>query len=278
MVGFWGNLVLAVLKGIAGVLANSSAMIADAVHSASDIFASLFVYISLKIASKPADEDHPYGHGKAEVISTLIVGIMLAAAGIQIIVSAIAVIRHGNISAPGNLAVYAAVFSIIIKELMYRFTYRAGVRSNSPATIANAKDHRSDAFSSIAALFGIIGAKLAYPVLDPAAGIIVAFFIFKMSYDIVMDALGQIMDESPGQKMIDQIKQFSLIVNGVRSVHDIRVRRSGAVYLIDLDIVVDPEISVKQAHDIADQVRDTLLTHMENILEIRVHVDPCASC
>ena len=276
--GFFGNIGLAVLKGVAGVLANSSAMIADAVHSASDIFASLFVYISLKIASKPADEEHPYGHGKAEVISTLIVGLMLAGAGIQIIFTAFAVIGRGNIPSPGNLAVYAAVFSIIIKELMYRFTYQAGVRSNSPATIANAKDHRSDVFSSIAALIGIIGAKLAYPILDPVAGIIVAFLIFKMSYDIVMDALGQIMDESPGQKMIEEIKQFSLVVNGVRSTHGIRVRRSGAVYLIDLDIAVDPEITVKQAHEIADRVRDMLFTNMENITEVRVHVVPCASC
>ena len=278
MVGFIGNLGLAALKGAAGVLANSSAMIADAVHSASDIFASLFVYISLKIAQKPADEDHPYGHGKAEVISTLIVGMMLAGAGIQIIATAFTVIRGGNIQPPGNLAVYAALFSIVIKELMYRFTHAAGVRSNSPATIANAKDHRSDAFSSVAALAGIMGAKLKYPVLDPVAGIIVALFIFKMSYDIVMDALGQIMDITPGQEMIDQIKQLSLVVNGVRSVHGIRVRRSGAVYFIDLDIVVDPEISVKQAHDIADQVRDMLFAHMANINEVRVHVDPCASC
>lgn len=276
--GFFGNLGLAALKGVAGVLANSSAMMADAVHSASDIFASLFVYISLKIASKPADKDHPYGHGKAEVISTLIVGLMLGGAGIHIIISAFAVIRQVNIHPPGNLAIYAAVLSIIIKELMYRFTYRAGVLSNSPSTIANAKDHRSDAYSSIAALIGIIGAKLAYPILDPVAGIIVAFFIFKMSYDIIMDASGQIMDESPGQKMIDEIQQLSSIVNGVRNTHDIRVRRSGAVYLIDLDIVVDPEISVKQAHDIGDRVRDMLFAHMENIIEVRVHVDPCASC
>ncbi len=260
------------------MLANSSAMIADAVHSASDIFASLFVYISLKIAQKPADEDHPYGHGKAEVVSTLIVGMMLAAAGIQIIVTALGVIRHGNIHPPGNLAVYAAVLSIVIKELMYQFTYRAGVRSNSPSTIANAKDHRSDAFSSIAALIGILGAKFRYPILDPVAGIVVALFIFKMSFDIVMDAVGQIMDESPGQNKIDEIKNLSMVVNGVRSVHGIRVRRSGAFYLIDLDIVVDPEITLKEAHDISDQVREMIKTHMSKISEVRVHVDPCASC
>lgn len=274
VVGFAGNFGLTVLKGWAGIVSNSGAMVADAVHSASDIFASLFVYISLKIAQKPADKEHPYGHGRAEVISTLLVVGMLVAAGVEIIRTAIITIRQGCLQAPGNLAVYAAILSIVVNELMYQFTYRAGVKTNSPSTIANAMDNRSDAFSSIAALIGIIGAKLKYPVLDPVAGIVVALFIFKMSYDIVMDAVGQIMDESPGEKKIQEVENLALTVKGVKSLHGIRVRRSGAFFLVDLDIVVDPKITVEMAHDIGESVREIIRVHMDKVSQVRVHIDP----
>ena len=274
LVGFSGNLALAVIKGWAGIVSNSGAMLADAVHSASDIFASIFVYVSLKIAQKPADKEHPYGHGRAEVISTLIVGGMLAAAGVEIIRAAITTIRHGCLHAPGNLAVYAAILSIVVNELMYQFTYRAGVKTNSPSTIANAMDNRSDAFSSIAALIGIIGARLKYPVLDPVAGIVVALFIFKMSYGIAMDAVGQIMDESPGEKKIREVEKLALTVKGVRGVHGIRVRRSGAFFLVDLDMVVNPKITVEKAHDIGESLRETIRVNMDKVREVRVHIDP----
>ncbi len=274
VVGFAGNFGLTVLKAWAGIVSNSGAMVADAVHSASDIFASLFVYISLKIAQKPADKEHPYGHGRAEVISTLVVVGMLVAAGVEIIRTAITTIRHGCLHAPGNWAVYAAILSIVVNELMYQFTYRAGVKTNSPSTIANAMDNRSDAFSSIAALIGIIGAKLKYPVLDPVAGIVVALFIFKMSYDIAMDAVGQIMDESAGEKKIQEVKNLALAVNGVKNVHGIRVRRSGASFLVDLDIVVDPKITVEMAHDIGESVREIIRVHMDKVSQARVHIDP----
>ncbi|MGD9826066.1 cation diffusion facilitator family transporter [Desulfobacter sp.] len=274
VVGFAGNFGLTVLKGWAGIVSNSGAMVADAVHSASDIFASLFVYISLKIAQKPADKEHPYGHGRAEVISTLVVVGMLVAAGVEIIRTAITTIRHGCLHAPGNWAVYAAILSIVVNELMYQFIYRAGVKTNSPSTIANAMDNRSDAFSSIAALIGIIGAKLKYPVLDPVAGIVVALFIFKMSYDIAMDAVRQIMDESAGEKKIQEVKNLALAVNGVKNVHGIRVRRSGASFLVDLDIVVDPKITVEMAHDIGESVREIIRVHMDKVSQARVHIDP----
>ena len=274
LVGFAGNLGLTLLKGWAGIVSNSSAMVADAVHSASDIFASLFVYISLKIAQKPPDKEHPYGHGRAEIISTLVVMGMLAAAGVEIIRTAIATIRHGDLNAPGNAAVYAAILSVLVNELMFQFTYRAGVKTNSPSTIANAMDNRSDAFSSIAALIGIIGAKLKYPVLDPVAGIVVALFIFKMCYGIAMDAVAQIMDESVGEQKIQEVTTLALTVSGVKNVHDVRVRRSGAAFLVDLNIVVDPKITVEMAHDIAESVREIIRVHMDKVSQVRVHIDP----
>jgi len=274
VVGFAGNFGLTVLKGWAGIVSNSSAMVADAVHSASDIFASVFVYISLKIAQKPADKEHPYGHGRAEVISTLVVVGMLVAAGVEIIRTALTTIRHGSLNSPGNAAVYAAILSVLVNELMFQFTYRAGVKTNSPSTIANAMDNRSDAFSSIAALIGIIGAKLKYPVLDPVAGIVVALFIFKMSYNIAMDAVAQIMDESVGEKKIQEVTTLALTVNGVKNVHGIRVRQSGAAFLVDLDIVVDPKITVEMAHDIGESVREMIRVHMDKVSDVRVHIDP----
>lgn len=274
LVGFAGNLGLTLLKGWAGIVSNSSAMVADAVHSASDIFASLFVYISLKIAQKPPDKEHPYGHGRAEIISTLVVMGMLAAAGVEIIRTAIATIRHGDLNAPGNAAVYAAILSVLVNELMFQFTYRAGVKTNSPSTIANAMDNRSDAFSSIAALIGIIGAKLKYPVLDPVAGIVVALFIFKMCYGIAMDAVAQIMDESAGEQKIQEVTTLALTVNGVKNVQDVRVRRSGAAFLVDLNIVVHPKITVEMAHDIAESVREIIRVHMDKVSQVRVHIDP----
>jgi len=276
LVGFAGNLGLTLLKGWAGIVSNSSAMIADAVHSASDIFASLFVYISLKIAQKPPDKEHPYGHGRAEIISTLVVMGMLAAAGVEIIRTAIATIRHGDLNAPGNAAVYAAILSVLVNELMFQFTYRAGVKTNSPSTIANAMDNRSDAFSSIAALIGIIGAKLKYPVLDPVAGIVVALFIFKMCYGIAMDAVAQIMDESAGEQKIQEVTTLALTVSGVKNVHDVRVRRSGAAFLVDLNILVHPKITVEMAHDIAESVREIIRVHMDKVSQVRVHIDPSA--
>jgi len=274
LVGFAGNLGLTLLKGWAGIVSNSSAMVADAVHSASDIFASLFVYISLKIAQKPPDKEHPYGHGRAEIISTLVVMGMLAAAGVEIIRTAIATIRHGDLNAPGNAAVYAAILSVLVNELMFQFTYRAGVKTNSPSTIANAMDNRSDAFSSIAALIGIIGAKLKYPVLDPVAGIVVALFIFKMCYGIAMDAVAQIMDESAGEQKIQEVTTLALTVSGVKNVHDVRVRRSGAAFLVDLNILVHPKITVEMAHDIAESVREIIRVHMDKVSQVRVHIDP----
>jgi len=274
LVGFAGNLGLTLLKGWAGIVSNSSAMVADAVHSASDIFASLFVYISLKIAQKPPDKEHPYGHGRAEIISTLVVMGMLAAAGVEIIRTAIATIQHGDLNAPGNAAVYAAILSVLVNELMFQFTYRAGVKTNSPSTIANAMDNRSDAFSSIAALIGIIGAKLKYPVLDPVAGIVVALFIFKMCYGIAMDAVAQIMDESAGEQKIQEVTTLALTVSGVKNVHDVRVRRSGAAFLVDLNILVHPKITVEMAHDIAESVREIIRVHMDKVSQVRVHIDP----
>lgn len=273
----WGaiiNIVLTTIKGAAGVIGGSSAMVADAVHSASDIISSAVVYVSLIIAKKPADEEHPFGHGKAEAVSTSIVGLMLIAAGIEIIMAAYHSISSGSLKAPGMIALYAAVLSIVVKELLYRITFKVGKRINSPSTMANALHHRSDAFSSIATFIGIGGAILGFPIMDPIAGAVVALFILKMGYDIIMDAVNQIMDKSPEKNKITLIKEAILNTPGVESTHDIRVRQSGPFYLVDLDICVDKNVSLDKAHEIGDTTRENVYKAIDKISEVRVHIDP----
>jgi cation diffusion facilitator family transporter len=269
-----GNLLLTVLKALAGIFGGSSAMVADAMHSASDIIASAVVYVSLKIAKKPADEDHPFGHGKAEAISSAIVGLMLIAAGFGIIKTAYETISSGSIEAPGMIALYAAVLSIVVKEAMYRVTYKVGKKINSPSTIANAMDHRSDAFSSIATFIGIGGAILGFPIMDPIAGGLVALFILKMGYDIIVEAANQIMDKSAEEQKVALIREAVLNTPGVEGAHDIRVRQSGPFYLVDLDICVDKDVSLGKAHEIGDITRSNVYKAIDKIYEVRVHVDP----
>lgn len=274
VIGMVGNIILSALKFTAGIMGRSSAMVADAIHSASDIVASFFVYVGIRISRKPADAGHPYGHYRAEIITTLIVGIMLWIAGYEIIKTAVATIRSDVIEAPGRIALVAAVISILTKEIMYRLTYRAGKAINSPSTIANAKDHRSDAYSSIATLIGISAARLGFPIMDPIAGIVVSLFIFKMGYEIVVDAVKQIMDESVGEGMIEEVIALTGMVQGVIDAHYVRIRQSGSVYMIDMDIVVDNHLTIGEAHDICEDVRRTLHEKLEGVEEVRIHIDP----
>ncbi|OPL08328.1 MAG: hypothetical protein AVO33_11370 [delta proteobacterium ML8_F1] len=272
--GVIGNILLTVVKGIAGVLGGSSAMVADAVHSASDVIASGVVFISLRIAKKPADEDHPYGHGKAEAISSSIVGLLLLAAGYQILMNAYHAIAGGSHGVPTAIALYAAILSIAAKEAMFRVTYRVGVKINSPSTVANAYDHRSDAFSSIATLIGIGGAMLGFSFMDPLAGGVVALFIMRMGYSIVIDASHQMMDKSVDEEIIKKITQITQGTEGVLSTHGIRVRQSGPFYLVDLDICVNRKLSIEEAHEICDEARSNIFQKMEKIADVRIHVDP----
>ncbi len=273
-IGIIGNILLTTVKAAAGIFGNSTAMVADAIHSASDILASAAVFVSLRIAKQPADKSHPYGHGKAEALCTFIVGMLLVLAGLQIFRSGFLSIRRGGIETPGIIALYAAILSITTKEIMYRLTMQVGKRINSPSTMANALDHRSDAFSSIATLIGISGARLGFPVLDPIAGMVVSLFILKMGIDIIKDGTRQIMDSSVSEDWVGDIHTIASSVRGVKDAHWIRTRQSGMHYLVDLDIIVDKDLALADAHAIADQVRDRIMSELDKIYEVRVHVDP----
>jgi cation diffusion facilitator family transporter len=273
-IGIFANIALAIVKGWAGLVSNSSAMIADAMNSTSDIVSSVFIFVSLKIAKKPPDKKHPYGHYKVEVIASMVIGLMLGMLAYQVVSTGIRIILRGNYSTPGSTALYVAVLSIIVKEVLYRFTYKAGIESNSPATIANAKDHRSDVLATSATFLGILGARMGYPILDPLAGIIISGFIAKMAFEILMEATGQIMDESADENKIKEIEEIAEGVKGVVNAHDIRMRRSGSVYLIDMDIVVPSYYTIKEAHDVCEVVREKIFEDIDNTKEVIVHIDP----
>jgi cation diffusion facilitator family transporter len=274
LIGVYGNLLLTAAKAFAGIVAGSHAMIADAIHSGTDIVSSAAVFISLRIAKKPADEGHPYGHGKAEAIATFFVAILLLGAGTEIIWNSVYVILHHAYKEPGIIALYAAILSIVVKELMFQFTYKVGKQINSAATIANAWEHRSDVVASIAALLGIIGARMRYPVLDPIAGALVALLILRMSLSITKDAITQIMDTSSEKHILEKITEVALEVEGVKNVHDVRSRSSGPYIIVDLNLCVDCSLSINEAHQISDNAREAIMSSINDVSDVLVHIDP----
>ena len=193
MIGLATNLMLTVLKALAGIFGLNYAMIADAIHSASDTVATGTAYLGIRVGERPADEDHPYGHANAETIAALVVALMILGTGIFLGISAINIIIKHDFESPTNIALIAAIISIIVKEGMFRYTIKVGERNNSPAVIASAWDHRSDAYSSIAALVGITGAKVASEYMDPIAGILIAALIIWMALKLLRSNIGIIM-------------------------------------------------------------------------------------
>lgn len=269
-----GNILLTLAKGTAGFLGNSKAMLADAAHSASDIFATFVVLLSLKVSKRPYDKEHPYGHGKAEAISAAVVSLILASMGVLILWSAFSTIFRGGIEAPGAVALWVAVISIAVKEIMFRYTYNLGKRMSSPALTANAWDHRSDVYSSIAALVGIAGARLGFPALDPIAGAGVSIFIIKMAVDVGVESAHELMDRIPGRKIIEEITEIAEGVEGVEHVDGIRARRSGQNILVDLRLDVDPEVSVAEGHAVASSVKREVLSRVVRVSDVMIHINP----
>lgn len=279
--GFWANLVLTAFKFIAGIFGLSSAMIADAVHSFSDFVTDLIVIFSFDIVSEPADETHDYGHGKFETLASLLIGVALfIVAGGILWTSAELIVRIAGgeiIPRPGFITLLAAVFSIIVKEALYRYQVKAGERINSKTIIANAWHHRSDAFSSIAALLGISGAMFLgeeWRVLDPVAAVLVSILIIKVAYDITKDSIMELLEFSLGAKEKEKIYKIVRSVDGVINPHNLRTRRVGSYPVIDLHIEVISTLTVEEAHQIAEEVENQVKLHYSEMAVIYVHVDP----
>ncbi|WP_162991257.1 cation diffusion facilitator family transporter [Biomaibacter acetigenes] len=273
-IGIVGNILLTAAKMAAGIVGHSTAMVADAAHSASDIIASIVVLFSLKVAKKPADEGHPYGHGKAESLATATVGVFLLLAGFYIAFSAVESIVTGHVTEPGLLPLLAAILSITVKESMFQYTYRIGKKIQSPSTIANAWHHRSDAYSSIASLIGIFGARHGIVILDPIAGIGVTVFIIKMGWDITVDGINQLMDGFGNRILIDNISNMVKGCRGVCEIKTIKARQSGPFIYVDMKIGVDKSMSFEEAHNVAVEVKNKILDNNKKINDVLIHVDP----
>lgn len=277
LVSVIGNAVLSGFKLFAGIVGNSGAMISDAIHSFSDVLTTLIAWIGVKVSKKAADVDHPYGHERLECVASLILGIILLATGIGVGKVGAENILSGNyetLTIPGGIALVAAFLSIVGKEAMYWYTrYYAGL-INSAAFMADAWHHRSDAFSSVGSLIGIAGAMLGFPVMDSVASVIICLFIVKVSFDIAKDALSKMMDTSCGPDYEKKLTEYIFNQKDVESVDALRSRMFGNKVYVDLEISVDGDKSLRDAHEVAEQVHKNVEQHFSDVKHIMIHVNP----
>ena len=281
LVGGAVNVILLLFKFVAGVIGHSSAMIADAVHSLSDFVTDIIVLVFVKISNKPQDKSHDYGHGKYETLALTIIGIALMAVAIGIIVKgAVKIASWANgetLEAPGMLAFWAAIVSIVLKEAIYRYSIIKAKQLDSKAVEANAWHHRSDALSSIGTAIGIGGAIFLgqrWVILDPVASVVVGAFIVKVAFDLLKNGIGDLMEQSLPDQVEDEILSLARGVDGVTEPHDLRTRRIGNHYAIELHILMDGGISLKEAHDKASEVEDILRKRYGKETHVVVHVEP----
>ncbi|MCF0137376.1 MAG: cation transporter [Oscillospiraceae bacterium] len=271
------NVVLSLLKLIAGIVARSGAMVSDAVHSASDVLSTIVVMVGVSIAEKGPDDNHPYGHDRLECVASIILAVLLAGTGIGIGFSGVQKITSGDAAAlevPGLLALIAAVVSIGVKEWMYWFTRAAAKKIKSGALMADAWHHRSDAMSSIGAFVGILGARMGYPILDPVASIVICVFIEKAALDIFKDALDKMVDHScPGEDE-QRMREIILAQSGVLGIDDLKTRLFGARVYVDVEIAVDGSKTLNEAHEIAQRVHDAIENSMPEVKHCMVHENP----
>ena len=273
LIGTASNLILSIIKFAGGIIGHSAAMVADATHSVSDLLTDMIVLIMLKVGQKPKDEDHPYGHGKAETLGTTVVGFIIISVGIGLAYEAWEMIQSGIARIPEPLAAGTALISIFIKEWLFRYTRSVGEKSNNSLLLANAWHHRSDAISSIAALVGIIGAMLGFPALDPIAATMVAFMIMKVGYELTLGGFRDLMDTALDEKDTQSIQVAIDDVSGVLKSHDLRTRKIGGEILMDVHIQVDSDLTVTEGHEVAERVRRKLIKNYPNTQDVLVHVD-----
>jgi cation diffusion facilitator family transporter len=271
-----GNTILAIIKGLAGFFGNSYALIADAIESTTDIFASFLVLFGLKYANRPADKNHPYGHGRAEpLITFLVVGFLITSASI-IAYESIHNIRTPH-ALPKTWTLFILVPLILWKEISFQLVMKKAIETNSSSLKADAWHHRSDALTSVSALIGISIALYfgkGYETADDWAALFASGFILYNSYLIFRPALGEIMDEHLYDDLIEDIRKVSLTVEGVEGTEKCFVRKSGMIYHVDLHATVNAEISVKQGHEIAHQLKDVLRNDIPQLGHVLIHIEP----
>ena len=283
-VTLWGavvNVILTIAKVIAGILGHSAAMVADGIHSLSDLLSDFVVLVFTRISSREKDKEHSFGHGKFETLATLIVSVILIAAGARLLAgsikSIVGVLNGEVLPKPGYIALIAAVVSIVAKEILYRLTADVAKDVNSPVVMANAWHHRSDAMSSIGSLVGIGGAILLgsrWTVLDPIASFAISIAIIVVAVKMSLPSLAELLETALPEDVENDIIQTSMSVPGVRNVHELKTRRNGVSVIIDAHIVVDPSISIVEAHDIATSVETALSLRFGPETQMSIHVEP----
>lgn len=281
IVGLVLNVVLSAFKMFAGIVGHSAAMVADAVHSLSDLATDVVVLVFVRISTKPKDRDHNWGHGKYETLASLIIGVALAAVGIEILVEGVgkivAVLQGDVLPRPGVIALVAALLSIVVKEGLYQYSVRAGRKLESPSLIANSWHHRSDALSSIGVLIGVgaayfLGEK--WCIADPIAAIVVALFIVKVAYSLTRVAVEEMLEKSLPESVETEIMQIIGSVDGVSDPHNLRTRRIGPTIAIEVHVRVDGSMDVRGSHDLTKEIERALRGRFGDNTAVVIHVEP----
>ena len=277
LVSVVGNAILSGFKLFAGIVGNSGAMISDAIHSFSDVLTTLIAWVGVKISKKASDSDHPYGHERLECMASLLLGAVLLVTGLGIGKVGLENIfsrDYETLAVPSAIALAAAIISIVGKEAMYWYTRYYAQLIHSSAFLADAWHHRSDAFSSIGSLIGIAGAMMGFPILDSVASVVICLFIVKVSFDILKDAVVKLLDTSCGEDYEKNMSEYVSAQNGVVCVDMLHSRMFGNKVYIDLEIQVDGDKSLKEAHEVAEQVHTNVEHQFPDVKHIMIHVNP----
>lgn len=279
-ISIWSNIILTVGKIVIGIIASSDALFADGIHSAADVFAAVIVLLVLKVSSKPADLEHPYGHGKAEVIVSGVIGILLLLVSLYIVYEGVAGFFH-PIETPSMIAFWIALFSYVAKECLFRYSMNVGKRVNSKAIEAVAYDHQADIVASLAAAIGIllsyIGDKLGITFLlygDKVASIFVAYLIFKIAREMLTEAFHILIERNVQPEMMEQFEAVILSFEEVRRIDRIRAREHGHYIIMDIRISIDQDKTIKEGHDLSREIKNSLKEKFDHIEEVLIHLNP----
>ncbi len=272
--GLAGNILLSAGKILVGMMAGSAALVADGYHSLADVLGDIGILLSLKAASQPPDENHPYGHHSFETLGAVIVALFMLITGVGIMWKAGLAIIRGEFLHPETIALWASLISVLAKEIMARYTLHVGHLHGSPALLANGAMHRSDAISSLAAAAGIGGAIAGWPILDSIGAAAISLFILRMGWDLLRENVMALMDTMPDQELVDKIRKAGQDVECVQEIRDLHVRQRGSWFLADLVIAVHPNHTIKTAHQIAHAMEDKIRTNVPKIARVFVHVEP----